>query len=91
MSNNNNNTSSSGGIGFLGLLTIVFITLKLLNVITWSWFWVLSPIIFAFALAIFIAVILFFTIFGKPLIRTIGRSLRGSRIAKNISNRKGEK
>lgn len=31
------------GIGFDGLLTIVFITLKLLNVIDWSWWWVLSP------------------------------------------------
>lgn len=38
------NTSRSGGIGFCGLLTIVFITLKLLGIITWSWWWVLSPI-----------------------------------------------
>jgi uncharacterized protein (DUF983 family) len=37
-------SSSSGGIGFAGLLTIVFITLKLLGYITWSWWWVLSPI-----------------------------------------------
>lgn len=37
-------TSSGGGIGFLGLLTIVFITLKLCNVINWSWWWVLAPI-----------------------------------------------
>lgn len=35
---------TSGGIGFTGLLTIVFITLKLLGVIKWSWIWVLSPI-----------------------------------------------
>lgn len=40
----NNSNTSSGGIGFVGLLTIVFITLKLLNIITWSWWWVLSPI-----------------------------------------------
>ena len=33
----------SGGIGFLGLLTIVFIVLKLCNVIDWSWWWVLAP------------------------------------------------
>ena len=40
-----NNTNSSGdGIGFVGLLTIVFITLKLLGIIAWSWLWVLSPI-----------------------------------------------
>ena len=30
----------------LQLLTICFIVLKLCGVITWSWFWVLSPIIF---------------------------------------------
>lgn len=29
----------------LSLLTIVFITLKLTDVITWSWYWVLSPTI----------------------------------------------
>jgi len=38
------NSSSSGGIGFTGLLTIVFVTLKLTGVIDWSWWWVLSPI-----------------------------------------------
>lgn len=36
--------TSSGGIGFCGLLTIVFITLKLTDVIAWSWLWVLSPL-----------------------------------------------
>ena len=36
--------SSSGGIGFTGLLTVLFVGLKLTNVITWSWWWVLSPI-----------------------------------------------
>lgn len=35
---------SSGGIGFTGLLTIVFITLKLIGKINWSWVWVLSPL-----------------------------------------------
>ena len=32
------------GISFLELLQIVFIVLKLLGVITWSWGWVLAPI-----------------------------------------------
>ena len=36
--------SSSNGIGFVGLLTIVFIVLKLVGKITWSWWWVLSPL-----------------------------------------------
>ena len=40
----NGSSSNSGGIGFVGLLTIVFITLKLTGYITWSWGWVLSPI-----------------------------------------------
>lgn len=37
-------SSSSGGIGFTGLLTVLFVGLKLTNVIAWSWWWVLSPI-----------------------------------------------
>jgi hypothetical protein len=37
-------STSSGGIGFGGLLAILFIALKLTGVITWSWWWVLSPL-----------------------------------------------
>lgn len=40
-------SSSNGGIGFVGLLTIVFITLKLCGVIHWSWWWVWSPMLIA--------------------------------------------
>ena len=36
-------SSSSGGIGFVGLLGIAFIVLKLCSVIDWSWWWVLAP------------------------------------------------
>lgn len=39
-----NSSSSSGGIGFCGLLTIVFITLKLVGYIDWPWWWVLAPL-----------------------------------------------
>lgn len=39
-----NTANRSSGIGFCGLLTIVFITLKLLNAIQWSWIWVFSPL-----------------------------------------------
>lgn len=38
------NTNNSGGIGFFGLLAIVFITLKLTGYITWSWWWVTAPL-----------------------------------------------
>lgn len=36
-------SSSSGGIGILGLLGVVFVTLKLCGVIDWSWWWVTLP------------------------------------------------
>lgn len=36
--------TTSGGIGFAGMLTILFIGLKLTHYIDWSWLWVLSPI-----------------------------------------------
>ena len=41
---NEHKSSGGGGISFAGLLTIVFITLKLTGVIDWSWGWVLSPL-----------------------------------------------
>ena len=37
------NNTSTGGIGFVGLLQIAFIVLKLCKVINWSWWWVLAP------------------------------------------------
>lgn len=61
MSENKNNAVSSG-IGFSGLLTIVFITLKLLGVINWSWLWVLSPIWISTALVVVILAIIFIII-----------------------------
>lgn len=43
MTNNSSSTSSSGGIGFAGLLTVLFVGLKLTGYIDWSWWWVFSP------------------------------------------------
>ena len=53
-------TVKSGGIGFCGLLAIVFIALKLAGigtVATWSWWWVLSPLWIPFALVLVIAIL----------------------------------
>ena len=59
-----NSSSSSSGIGFTGLLTIVFIILKLTETIDWSWWWVLSPLWIGAALAVvIIALILIAAIF----------------------------
>lgn len=37
-------SSSGGGIGFCGVLTIIFVALKLTDNIDWSWWWVLFPV-----------------------------------------------
>lgn len=52
-----NNNGSSGGIGFVGLLQIVFIALKLCKVIDWSWWLVLAPTWISFGFLIIIVVI----------------------------------
>lgn len=52
-----NNTKVSGGIGFVGLLTIVFIVLKLTHIINWSWLWVLAPIWIEALLFVAVAVV----------------------------------
>ncbi len=54
----NNNQVQSSGIGFFGLLAIVFITLKLTGVIAWSWWWVLAPLWAPVAVVIAIAILI---------------------------------
>ena len=39
-------------VGFLGLLTLLFIGLKLTGYIAWSWVWVLAPIWIPFIIAL---------------------------------------
>lgn len=39
----NKSKVTSVGLGFLDVLCLVFIVLKLIGVIKWSWVWVLSP------------------------------------------------
>ena len=44
-------------VGFAGLLTILFIALKLLGVISWSWLWVLSPLWVTYSIILVVAII----------------------------------
>ena len=46
------NSGSSSGIGFCGMLTIVFVVLKLVGVIDWKWVWVLCPLWISAALVV---------------------------------------
>jgi hypothetical protein len=50
--------SGGSGVGFVGLLAVLFVGLKLTGYITWSWWWVLSPlwIPWAIVLGLFIVV-----------------------------------
>lgn len=52
MKDNNNGTAVTGGVGFVGLLQLVFIVLKLCKVITWSWWAVLLPTIISTGLVV---------------------------------------
>ena len=74
------NNSSSGGIGFIGLLTVAFIVLKLTGVITWSWWWVLAPAWIGLAtilsvLVVFASVFAVFVI-GVAIVKTITSIVR---------------
>jgi hypothetical protein len=55
----NASASASGGIGFFGLLQVVFITLKLTGHLTWSWLWVFSPLWIGFSLWLLLVSALF--------------------------------
>ncbi len=45
-------TAKKQGINLAGLLTILFIGLKLTGYITWSWVWVLCPVWIPYAIGI---------------------------------------
>lgn len=53
-----NRSSSSGGLGLCSVLTIVFVVLKLVGVINWSWLWVLCPLWIELILSIIILIII---------------------------------
>ncbi len=57
----------SHGMGLVGTLVILFIILKLANIITWSWVWVFSPI--------WITIIIAIVVFGSILVA--GRIIKG--------------
>ena len=47
-------------MGFTEVLTIIFIVLKLLNIINWNWFLVLLPEIIALAIYLIVIIISIF-------------------------------
>lgn len=60
--------TNKSGIGFCGLLTIVFITLKLLGKINWPWVWVLAPLwISALLVILLVAVIVIIKVISERM------------------------
>jgi len=81
------NNSSSSGIGFTGLLTIVFVTLKLTNYIDWSWWWVLSPLWISVAVFFGVLIIIGSGAFLYYVLMELGKKMGKSiRERKNSNN-----
>ena len=60
-----NTSNSGGGIGFFGVVFIILLILKLLGVISISWWWVFSPLIVGFAIGIICLIIIILTLISK--------------------------
>ncbi len=52
------NKTTQIGPGFLGLLALIFITLKLTGVVAWSWLWVLAPLWIPLAIVLVVLIVL---------------------------------
>lgn len=63
MSSSSKSSSSGGGVGIPAVIQIVFIILKVVGVIEWSWFWVLSPTWISILVAI-VALLIFFIVWA---------------------------
>lgn len=85
------NQTASNASHTLGLLGIVFITLKLIGTITWSWWWVLAPFWGGFALFVAVLLLIFggmgLVILGATCLEPIGRWLARRRVAKHLKER----
>ena len=46
-----------GGMSLSGVLTVIFIVLKLIGVINWSWLWVFAPLWILSLIAVAIVII----------------------------------
>lgn len=60
-------TNSSGGIGISTVLFLIFLVLKLIGTISWSWWWVFAPLWIPFALIFgFLILAIVIAAFDKP-------------------------
>lgn len=62
-------------LGFLGLLTCIFAAAKAFGYLTWSWWWVFSPLWIGIPAAFALLAIFFLIVFISAVIKDIRRSL----------------
>ena len=55
-------TPAVGGLGLADVLGVVFVVLKLVGVINWSWVWVLAPFWIQIVLVLIVALIMFIVV-----------------------------
>jgi len=80
-------SNSGGGIGFVGVLTIVFIVLRLTEVIDWAWWWVLAPIWISAAVALGLIVLVGGILLLVAVISGRRKNQRRKRLESRIPNR----
>lgn len=51
------NKEKSDGLGFLSILTLIFVVAKLFGVIAWSWWLVFTPVLIGAGLTVLILII----------------------------------
>ena len=57
LTNDNGDSRNSGGVSSFTVVLIVFIILKLVGVIDWSWWWVMSPLWISLILGVVILIV----------------------------------
>ena len=68
MKDKNTEKAANGGMSLCGILTTIFVVLKLIGVIDWPWVWVLAPFWISLILGIIgiiIAIIFIIGVFKK--------------------------
>lgn len=69
-------SNTSGGIGIPTVVLVVFVILKLLKLIHWSWWWVLSPLWISIGLWLTVTIVVYG---GIAIVEWIEKRKRGKK------------
>lgn len=74
---NDKTTVASSGVGLDIILFVVFLVLKLCNIIDWSWWWVTAPLWIPVVLFVGVFLVVFVIAFCVGIIKYIVKRNRG--------------